>query len=179
MADIISIRQHEPTSPSLGSTTATPDFDEASRPRSSTLTGSHHSGSSQTPLRRMSIALRRVSRDFDRSSKHKDATRSSGINKYIPPPPLDPIDPALVASRLAWSSYPRRSSGAYSSATGYYETPNVRGSGYARYPTTGKPSTLRVEEHKVKGFRAVWRDFVLSVRLKLYRLRKQLFANSD
>lgn len=175
MADLLALQPSESHSPSIASTPRSPDL-FSTRPRSSTLTGSHYSGSSQTPLRRMSIALRRVSKDMDRSGKSKDAARSSGLNKYVPPPPLDPVDPALVASRLAWSAYPRESETL--SQHPYIDGQNVRGSGYARYPTTGKPTTLRVEEHKVKGFRAVWRDFILGLRLKMYRLRKRVFGAS-
>lgn len=138
------------------------------RPRSSTVTSGQFSSTSQTPLhRRVSIALRRVSKDFERS---KDQTRSSGSTKYVPPPPLEP---ALVASRVAWSQHPKDLEGER-----YYESTSVRGSGYARYPTT-KPTTLRVEENKVKGFRAVWRDFILNLKMKLYRLKKQIFGNVD
>lgn len=148
-----------------------PDLSASSRPRSSTLASAQFSASSSTPLhRRMSTVLRRVSKDFERS-KDKDATRSSGTNKYVPPPPLEPLDPALAASRIAWNHHPR------DSEERYYESSSVRGSGYARYPTT-KPTTLRVEEHKVKGFRAVWRDFILNLRMKLYRLRKQIFGRN-
>ncbi|ORY76984.1 hypothetical protein BCR37DRAFT_395072 [Protomyces lactucae-debilis] len=52
----------------------------------------------------------------------------------------------------------------------------VRGSGYARYPTTksSAPKTLRVEGQRVKGFKAVWRDFILGLRLKFYRFKKSL-----
>lgn len=177
MSEMLTLQQFDSISPSMLSAPVTPEL-SATRPRSSTLTGSHYSGSSQTPLRRMSIALRRASKDTDRLSKSMDPTRSSGATKYVPPPPLDPIDPALAASRLAWSSYPRRSETPQTTIN-LYDTTNVRGSGYARYPTTGKPTTLRVEENKVKGFRAVWRDFILSLRLKLYRLRKQVFGNAD
>lgn len=119
----------------------------------------------------MSIALKRVSKDLDRS-REKDATRSSGASKYIPPPPLEPLDPALAASRLAWNQPPR-----ISEDERYYESVAVRGSGYARYPTT-KQNTLRVEENKVKGFRAVWRDFILNLRMKLYRWRKKVFKTA-
>lgn len=148
---------------------------EASRQRSSTITsGGNLSNNSQTPLhRRMSNALRRVSKDFERS-KEKDLTRSSGQNKYVPPPPLEPLDPALAASRTAWNQRSSLETG----GERYYESVPVRGSGYNRYPTT-KPTTLRVEENKVKGFRAVWRDFILNLRMKLYRLRKQIFGRSD
>lgn len=144
-----------------------------SRPRSSTLASAQFSSTtSQSPLhQRMSTALRRVSKDLDRS-REKDATRSSGASKYVPPPPLEPLDPALAASRLAWSQPPR-----ISEDQRYYESVAVRGSGYARYPTT-KPTTLRVEENKVKGFRAVWRDFILNLRMKLYRWRKKVFKNT-
>lgn len=153
------------------SSTQPSDLVGSPRPRSSTLTSGQFSASSQTPLhRRMSTALRRVSKDLDRS-KDKDLTRSAGVNKYVPPPPLAPLDPALAASRLAWTQHPRGPE----EQERYYETTSVRGTGYARYPTT-KPTTLRVEEHKVKGFRAVWRDFILNLRMKLYRLRKQVFG---
>jgi hypothetical protein len=52
----------------------------------------------------------------------------------------------------------------------------VRGSGYARYPTTksSAPKTLRVEGQRVKGFKSVWRNFVLGLRLKFYRFKKSL-----
>lgn len=141
------------------------------RPRSSTLTSGHFSATSSTPLhRRMSTVLKRVSKDHERS---KDQTRSSGSTKYVPPPPLEPLDPALAASRLAWNHYPSQPEDGR-----YYESNSVRGSGYARYPTT-RPTTLRVEENKVKGFRAVWRDFILNLKMKLYRLRKQVFGNTD
>lgn len=146
----------------------------ASRPRSSTITSGNYSSTSQTPLhRRMSSAFRRVSKDLDRS-KEKDLTRSSGNTKYIPPPPLEPLDPALAASRLAWNAHPSSES----SGARYYDTIPVRGSGYNRYPTT-RPTTLRVEEHKVKGFRAFWRDFILNLRMKLYRLRKHIFGRAN
>ncbi|BFZ54627.1 hypothetical protein PYCC9005_001664 [Savitreella phatthalungensis] len=54
----------------------------------------------------------------------------------------------------------------------------IRGSGYSRYPTTHPRTTLRVEDQRVKGFRALWRELVLSIRLKLYRFKRDVFKTA-
>ena len=116
---------------------------------------------------------------------------SSGQTKYVAPPPLEP--PSLSAARLAWMGINRRKS-TLAEPQSYaplsptllrqevandalyhgVQADNIRGSGYSRYPTTSR-TTLRVEDQRVKGFRAWWRDLVLSIRLKLFRIKKSVF----
>lgn len=113
---------------------------------------------------------------------------SSNQAKYVAPPPLEP--PSLSAARLAWIGINRRKSTLAEPQSYAPLTPSlarqedeavyhgvqadtIRGSGYSRYPTTSR-TTLRVENQRVKGFKAWWRDLVLSIRLKLFRLKKSV-----